>query len=88
METARKAGTATNAPAGGWTALIDDVLAGRWVNPETGKTATVPYESIVIEESLDGAEADLVAALKLASGSRSLPITPPGMPWALVSRRR
>lgn len=65
METARKAGTATDAPAGGWTALIDDVLAGRWVNPETGKTATVPYESIVIEESLEGAEADLVAALKL-----------------------
>ncbi len=52
-------------PVGGWTALIDDVVAGRWVNPETGKLATVPYESIVIEDQLDGAEADLVAALDL-----------------------
>jgi glycerol-1-phosphate dehydrogenase [NAD(P)+] len=45
--------------------LIDDMVAGRWVNPATGKPAQVPYESIVIRESLDGAEADLVAALKL-----------------------
>jgi glycerol-1-phosphate dehydrogenase [NAD(P)+] len=65
MEAARKINMASDAPAGGWTALIDDVLAGRWVNPETGKIATVPYEKIVIEESLDGAEADLVASLKL-----------------------
>jgi glycerol-1-phosphate dehydrogenase [NAD(P)+] len=57
----------TDAPAGGWTALIDDVLAGRWVNPETGLTAESPYERIVIEESLDGAEADLVASLHLGS---------------------
>ena len=48
-----------------WTALIDDMVAGRWTNPETGKPAKVPYDSIVIEESLDGREADLVAALKL-----------------------
>ncbi len=65
METARKQNAGDDAPAGGWTALIDDVLAGRWVNPETGKTVSVPYESIVIAESLDGAEADLVASLKL-----------------------
>jgi glycerol-1-phosphate dehydrogenase [NAD(P)+] len=65
MEAAERINMAGDAPQGGWTALIDDVLAGRWVNPETGKIATVPYEKIVIEESLDGAEADLVAALKL-----------------------
>lgn len=64
METARKRDAAA-APAGGWNALIDDIVSGRWTNPETGRLASVPYESIVIEESLDGAEADLIAALKL-----------------------
>jgi glycerol-1-phosphate dehydrogenase [NAD(P)+] len=53
-------------PPGGWTALIDDVLAGRWTSPKTGETAPpAPYERIVIAESLDGAEADLIAALGL-----------------------
>ncbi len=54
-----------SAPEGGWTALIDDILTGDWINPETGSRATVPYEKIVIKESLDGAEADLVASLGL-----------------------
>lgn len=53
------------APDGGWTALIDDIVAGHWVDPETGRRASVPYEAIVMRESLDGAEADLVSALKL-----------------------
>ncbi|MCD7107926.1 sn-glycerol-1-phosphate dehydrogenase [Rhizobium sp. DKSPLA3] len=48
-----------------WTALIDEIVEGKWTNPETGKLARVPYESIVIEESLDGQEADLVAGLGL-----------------------
>jgi glycerol-1-phosphate dehydrogenase [NAD(P)+] len=48
-----------------WTALIDDMVAGRWTHSLTGKLAQVPYEAIVIEESLDGREAELVAALKL-----------------------
>lgn len=55
----------SNAPVGGWTAMIDDIVAGNWTNPETGKIASVPYESIVIDESLQGREADLVADLKL-----------------------
>ncbi len=50
---------------GQWTFLIDDIVAGRWVNPETGDYATVPYDSIVIADSLDGAEADLVRDLGL-----------------------
>ncbi|WP_244564479.1 sn-glycerol-1-phosphate dehydrogenase [Rhizobium sullae] len=54
-----------NAPVGGWTTLIDDIVAGKWTNPETGERATVPYESIVIGESLQGREADLVAGLEL-----------------------
>ena len=55
------------APAGGWTSLIDDILSGTWVNPETGRTAEVPYERIVIADSLEGREADLVGSLKLGS---------------------
>jgi glycerol-1-phosphate dehydrogenase [NAD(P)+] len=46
-----------------WTSLIDDMVAGRWTNPETGKLGTVPYKMVVIEERLDGAEAALVAKL-------------------------
>lgn len=53
------------APAGGWTALIDDMLAGRWTNPETREIGHLPYDSIVIAESLAGREADLVAGLGL-----------------------
>ncbi|WP_156381843.1 sn-glycerol-1-phosphate dehydrogenase [Rhizobium sp. Leaf341] len=52
-------------PGARWTALIDEIVAGRWTNPETGRLASVPYETIVIDESLDGAEADLVAGLGL-----------------------
>lgn len=46
-----------------WTSLIDDMVAGRWINPQTGQPGAVPYKSVVIEERLDGAEADLVARL-------------------------
>jgi len=56
---------AAQAPQGGWTALIDDIIGGRWVDPETGSPAQVPFEAIVFGETLDGAEADLVARLRL-----------------------
>jgi glycerol-1-phosphate dehydrogenase [NAD(P)+] len=46
-----------------WTALIDDMVAGRWINPETGKPGTVPYKSVVIAESLEGRESELVTSL-------------------------
>ncbi|THF56389.1 sn-glycerol-1-phosphate dehydrogenase [Ollibium composti] len=65
IQSVQKQSGDTDRPAGGWTALIDDVLAGRWVNPETGKTPRMPYDRIVIEENLDGAEADLIDSLKL-----------------------
>lgn len=48
-----------------WTAQIDDMVAGHWVNPETGQPATLPYRSIVIDEDLRGREAELVAGLSL-----------------------
>ncbi len=52
-------------PRGGWTGLIDDILAGRWIDPATGQAAEVPYEKIVIAESLAGREAELVRDLAL-----------------------
>lgn len=84
METARKQGLAGEAPEGGWTALIDDIVAGRWTDPETGRLATVPYERIVIEESLDGVEADLVASLKL--GER-FTVVADGSTWDAMGAR-
>lgn len=48
---------------GRWTALIDEMVEGRWINPETGKPGTVPYEKVVIDDRLDGREADLVTSL-------------------------
>ena len=51
-------------PSGGWTALIDDFIAGRWISPLTGRPAPRPAtQTITISESLEGAEADLVAVL-------------------------
>ena len=50
-----------------WTALIDDIVAGNWTNPETGSLAKVPYESIVFAESLEGREAELVQSVRLGN---------------------
>lgn len=48
-----------------WNELISDVVAGRWKDPTTGKAASVPFETIRIEEDLDGGEADVLAPLNL-----------------------
>ena len=39
------AAAAVLAPEGrqNWTALIDDVTAGRWIDPDTGARAQVPW---------------------------------------------
>lgn len=50
---------------GQWTGLIDEIIEGRWLNPETGAYAQVPYESIIIEDSLDGQEAELLEQVGL-----------------------
>ena len=84
MERAMTAALGTEAPQGGWTALIDDLVAGNWTNPETGKRATVPYEKIVIEDTLDGAEAGLVAGLDL--GERFTVVADPDTWDAMGSR--
>ena len=44
---------------------IEQLLAGRWRDPDTGALLGVPIRAIAIEPSLDGHHADLVAALDL-----------------------
>ncbi len=45
------AATFWSKPMGRWTTLIDEMVEGRWINPETGKPGTVPYEKVVIDRS-------------------------------------
>ncbi|MDQ0472476.1 iron-containing alcohol dehydrogenase [Labrys wisconsinensis] len=48
-----------------WNARIEDVVAGRWKDPQTGKAAVLPFEAIELAETTDGREADLIAPLRL-----------------------
>ncbi len=48
-----------------WNEGFDDIISGRWKDPETGKAAVVPFKTIRIEESLEGGAADVVAPLKI-----------------------
>jgi glycerol-1-phosphate dehydrogenase [NAD(P)+] len=50
-----------------WTEFIDTIVAGDWIDPQTGKNERVPYKSIVIDETLAGHEAALVGSLKLGN---------------------
>lgn len=43
-----------------WTELIDDVLAGRWIDPDTGTPASVPFGQVVIADDLSGRHAELL----------------------------
>jgi glycerol-1-phosphate dehydrogenase [NAD(P)+] len=52
-------------PRKDWNSLIREVISGEWRDPETGKRCAVPFETIRIEETLDGGAADLVAPLKI-----------------------
>jgi glycerol-1-phosphate dehydrogenase [NAD(P)+] len=45
--------------------LIEDLLAGRWRDPTTGRPVRLETRAIVIERSLDGGEAALIAPLAL-----------------------
>ena len=47
------------------TDLIEDLVAGRWHDPATGRPVRMTTRSIVIERSVDGAEAELIAPLDL-----------------------
>lgn len=57
--------TADTLGGGRWTTLIDEIIDGRWLHPDTGLPAEVPYDRVVIAESLTGMEAGLVAAMHL-----------------------
>lgn len=46
-------------------AVIADLLAGRWRDPESGASVRVPIKAIAIEPTLMGIEADLVKPLGL-----------------------
>lgn len=48
-----------------WNALIEDVVAGRWRDPGSGRLASLPFEAIRLDASTEGREADLVAPLRL-----------------------
>ena len=72
------------APQGGWTGLIDDILAGRWTDPGTGRAAAAPYDRIVIAGSLEGQEAGLVAGLGLG---RRLAVVADGATFAAMGAR-
>ncbi|MFL5258244.1 MAG: iron-containing alcohol dehydrogenase [Hyphomicrobiales bacterium] len=59
--------TAMDAKVRDWNELICDVVAGRWTNPETGAPARLPFETIHLDETLEGQEAELVRPLDLGS---------------------
>lgn len=43
--------------------VINDLVAGRWKHPRTGEPVSIDIGSIIIKETLDGMEGELVAAL-------------------------
>jgi glycerol-1-phosphate dehydrogenase [NAD(P)+] len=44
---------------------IDEIVAGRWIDPQTGTAVMLPFRSVVIERSLAGREDELVKRLDL-----------------------
>ena len=47
-------------PSGDFSGVIGELVAGRWHDPKTGQRRTVPVENIVIADSLQGREAELI----------------------------
>jgi glycerol-1-phosphate dehydrogenase [NAD(P)+] len=48
-----------------WNELIRDIIKGDWLVPETGRPAVLPFQTIRIENDLDGGAADVVAPLRI-----------------------
>jgi len=63
---------------------IDDLLSGRWREPSSGRAVRLPVRRMVIEPSLDGGEADLIAPLAL--GARLALVSDPNT-WEALGRR-
>ncbi|MGF1553325.1 MAG: iron-containing alcohol dehydrogenase [Paracoccaceae bacterium] len=85
-DTIGKTGGKTGArPAGGWTALIEEIAEGRWISPKTGRASPpAATRAIVIEESLDGREADLLAGLGVEG---ALAVVADEATWEAMGRR-
>jgi glycerol-1-phosphate dehydrogenase [NAD(P)+] len=64
--------------------VIDDLVAGRWRDPATGRPVLIGTRAIVIERSLDGGEAELIAPLAL--GRRLAVVSDPNTFDALGQR--
>lgn len=43
-----------------YSGVLNELVAGRWRHPKSGKTASVPFKAIVMRETLDGAEPELL----------------------------
>jgi glycerol-1-phosphate dehydrogenase [NAD(P)+] len=41
--------------------VLDDLVAGRWIDPATGRRHSIPIEDIVVAKNLQGREAELIA---------------------------
>ena len=52
--------TARDTAAAGWNALIEDVTTGRWLDPDTGTSVTVPFRHIQIGDGFADNARDLV----------------------------
>ncbi len=63
---------------------ILQLLTGQWPDPETGEPLGVPVRSIVIADSLDGIESDLIARLDL--GRRLAVVSDPATQDVLGAR--
>ncbi|MBX2856212.1 MAG: iron-containing alcohol dehydrogenase [Rhodobacteraceae bacterium] len=72
-------------PPGGWTALIDEIYLGRWRSPVDGALSPRSVtQKIVIQESLDGAEAELLRGIGV---SGDLAVVADADTWAAMGAR-
>ena len=68
-----------------WLRLIDDVADGRWTSPTTGRCAPISKSrSIEIAETLEGREADLIAAV---APTESLALVADANTWDALGHR-
>lgn len=68
----------------GYGGVLPELVAGSWRDPLTGTTHGIPIEAIAIEASLDGMEAELVAARH--AGKRLIVVSDPNTREALGAR--
>ena len=68
--------------------IIEDVVAGRYPAPELGGPLRTTIRKIVVADSLDGAEAELVAGLDLGRRVAVVGDENTWPCWAPGSRRR